>query len=220
MTQPLTLTPEQAASGGRTIAGIDRFLHAIERATALFSAFFIFGLMLVGVVQIVGRTIFNAPIFGYIDAIEMSIAVFAFLAIAYCERMNGHVRMELLIGKLRGVPLWVSEAAGQILGMFLMAILIWYGWEHAMRAYEFGDSTIDAEIPWWPSKMLIPFAFGLLFLRLALNLIGYLRLAFNAQAEPVAVPLIADVREHALEEAAEVGAIDRKDGGSGGRAGA
>ncbi len=220
MTQPLSLTPEQAASGGQTVARLDRILSAAERFTALLSALFIFGLMLVGVVQIVGRTVFNIPIFGYIDAIEMSIAVFAFLAIAYCERMNGHVRMELLIGKLRGRPLWLAEMAGQVLGLFLMAVLIWYGWEHAMRAYEYGDSTIDAQIPWWPSKMLIPAAFALLFVRQFLNLVGYTRLFLNPQAAPVAVPLIADVRELAEEEAAVAGAIDETDGGSNGRAGA
>jgi len=214
MTQPLSLTPEQAASGGQTVDRLDRMLNAVERATALLSAFFIFGLMLVGVVQIVGRTVFNAPIFGYIDAIEMSIAVFAFLAISYCERMNGHVRMELLIGKLRGRPLWLAEMAGQVLGLFLMAVLIVYGWEHAMRAYDYGDSTIDAQIPWWPSKMLIPAAFALLFLRQLLNLVGYTRLFLNPQAAPVAVPLIADVRELAEEEAAVARANDDTDGDS------
>lgn len=219
MTQPLTLTPEEAASGGHEIARLDRVLHSVERVTALMSAFFIFGLMFVGVAQIVGRTVFNFPIFGYIDAIEMSIAVFAFLAIAYCERMGGHVRMELLLGKLRGVPLWLAEIAGQILGLFLMAILIWYGWEHAMRAYEYGDSTIDAQIPWWPSKMLIPMAFSLLFLRQLLNLAGYLRLFLHPEVAPVAVPLIADVRELAQEEAAEAGALDAKSDGPEGRAG-
>ncbi len=127
--------------------------------------------------------------------------------------------MELLIGKLRGVPLWLAEVAGQILGLGLMAVLIWYGWEHAMRAYEYGDSTIDAQIPWWPSKMLIPAAFALLFLRQLLNLVGYLRLLFNPQVAPVAVPLIADVRELAAEAAAEAGAIETSNDGSKGRAG-
>lgn len=208
MTEPMTLTPGQEASGGRAIDRVDRLLHAVERVTAIASGLFIFGLMLVGVVQIVGRTVFNMPIFGYIDAIEMSIAVFAFLAIAYCERMNGHVRMELFVGRLRGRPLWIAEAAGQVVGLFVIAVLIWYGWDHAMRAYEYGDSTIDAQIPWWPSKLLIPFAFALLFVRLLVNLVGYIRLAVDGTAEPVAVPLISDVRELAKGEASEAGALE------------
>lgn len=208
MTQPLT--PGQEVSGGRAIHRVDQVLHSVERVTAIASGLFIFGLMLVGVTQIVGRTVFNMPIFGYIDAIEMSIAVFAFLAIAYCERMNGHVRMELFVGKLRGRPLWIAEAAGQVLGLFVIAVLIWYGWDHAMRAYEYGDSTIDAQIPWWPSKLLIPFAFALLFVRLVINLIGYVRLVVDGDADPVAVPLIADVREMAKGEASEAGALESR----------
>ena len=207
MTQSLTWTTAMEVGGGRTLDRLDRILKSIERFTAVASGLFIFALMLVGVGQILGRKLFNTPIFGYIDAVEMSISVFAFLAISYCEAMNGHVRMELFVGKLHGLPLWLSEAAGQLLGLFIIGVLIYFGWEHAMRAYHFGDFTIDAEIPWWPSKMLIPFAFALLFLRIALNLAGYVRMIFNPAAAPIAIPLIADVRELAREEATEAGAV-------------
>ena len=220
MTQPMIWTPEMEAAGGRTIDRWDRIVGAVERFTAIASGLFIFVLMLVGVAQILGRKLFNLPIFGYIDAVDMSIAVFAFLAISYCERMNSHVRMELFLGKLTGKPLWLAEVAGQVLGLFVIGVLIYFGWEHAMRAYEYGDSTIDAQIPWWPSKMLIPFAFGLLFVRLLVNLAGYLRLLFNADAAPIAVPLIADVRELAKEEAVEAGVIPTTDDGTERRTGA
>ena len=135
MTQPMAWTPEMEVGGGRTIDRIDRILASVERFTAIASGIFIFVLMLVGVSQILGRKLFNMPFFGYIDAVEMSIAVFAFLAIAYCERVNGHVRMELFVGKLKGKPLWLAEAAGQVLGLFVIAVLIYFGWDHAMRAY-------------------------------------------------------------------------------------
>ncbi|MFH1344853.1 MAG: TRAP transporter small permease [Pseudomonadota bacterium] len=207
MTQSLTWTPAMEAAGGRTLDRFDRFLRSIERFTAVASGLFIFGLMFVGVGQILGRKLFNMPIFGYIDAIEMSISVFAFLAISYCEAVNGHVRMELFLGKLHGLPLWLAEAAGQILGLLVIGVLIYFAWDHAMRAYEFGDSTIDAEIPWWPSKMLIPFAFGLLFLRMVVSFVGYVRLIFNPGAAPIAIHMIADVRELAKEEATEAGAV-------------
>lgn len=207
MTQSLTWTPAMEAAGGRTLDRFDRFLRSIERFTAVASGLFIFGLMFVGVGQILGRKLFNMPIFGYIDAIEMSISVFAFLAISYCEAVNGHVRMELFLGKLHGLPLWLAEAAGQILGLLVIGVLIYFAWDHAMRAYEFGDSTIDAEIPWWPSKMLIPFAFGLLFLRMLVSFVGYVRMIFNPGAAPVAIHMIADVRELAKEEATEAGAV-------------
>lgn len=208
--RPVTWTPQEEATGGRLIDRLDGFFHPIEKFVAFLSALCIFALMAVGVMQIVGRQVFGTPIFGYIDAVEMSISIFAFLAIAYCERLNGHVRMELVVGKMRGRPLWTLEIFGQIVALFVVAILIYYGWTHALRAYEYGDSTIDAQIPWWPSKMLVAFAFLTLWVRLWLNLLGYARLFINPDAAPIAVPLVADVKQLAEEEAAEAGALEQE----------
>lgn len=208
VSRPVDWTAQERATGGRFIDRLDAILHPVERFFAFISALCIFALMGIGVAQIVGRRVFNAPILGYIDAVEMSISIFAFLAIAYCERLNGHVRMELVVGKLRGRLLWGTEIAAHLIALFVVAVLIYFGWTHAMRAYEYGDSTIDVQIPWWPSKMLVAFAFALLWLRLWVNLLGYARLFANPEAAPVAVPLAADVKRLAEAEAAEAGAIE------------
>lgn len=184
---------------------VDKVIWRLESAFAFISSLFIFTLMGIGVVQIVGRKLFNAPIFGYIDLVELSMATFAFLAISYCERLGGHVRMELLIGKLRGRLLWLAELAGSILAFALICVLIYFGWEHAMRAYEFGDSTIDAQYPVWPSKLVVPISFTVLALRLLVHIWGYARLVAHPQRAPVAVPLIADISEVAQREAHEAG---------------
>jgi len=99
------------------------------------------------------------------------------------------------------------EAFATLAGLFIIAVLIYYGFEHFLRAYQIGDSTIDAELPVWPSKLLVPIAFSLLWLRLLVQLVGFLRLARRPQATPVAVPLIRSVSElaaHEIEEALSV----------------
>lgn len=182
---------------------VDKLMWRIESAFAFISSLFIFTLMGIGVVQIVGRKLFNVPIFGYIDLVELSMATFAFLAVSYCERLGGHVRMELLIGKLRGRPLWLAEMVGSLVAFVLICVLIYYGWDHAMRAYEYGDSTIDAQYPVWPSKLVVPLSFSVLALRLLVNVWGYARLVADPQRDPVAVPVIADIAAVAQREASE-----------------
>lgn len=208
MSDPTAWTPAREAAGGRLVDRLDRLVHPVERFFAFVSALCIFGLMMIGVVQIVARRVFNAPIFGYIDMVELSISIFAFLAIAYCERLSGHVRMELFVGRMRGRLLWSAEIFGQLIALFVVGVLIYFGWDHAMRAYNFGDSTIDAEYPWWPSKMLVALAFLLLWFRILVNLIGYGRLFLAPDAPPIAVPLVADVKRLAEAEAAEAGALE------------
>ncbi len=178
----------------------DRWLSAVENLFSLIAAGFIVFLMFFGVAQVVSRKIFNYPLWGYIDIVEITMATFVFLGIAYCQRMGGHVRMELLVRNLRGRVLWVFEAVGVLVAIAIMCILAWYAAEHFLRAYELGDSTIDREIILWPSKLLVPVAFSLLILRLMLQLAGYGRLVLRPDAEPVAVPMIEQVEEVAKHE--------------------
>ena len=202
-----------AAADAPLLSAFDRRLGAVETGFNLFAAFSIFALMLLGVWQVLGRTLFNAPVRGYIDFVELSMATFAFLGIAYCQRLGGHVRMEMLLKPMRGRLLWSTELFGTVVALVVIAVLIWYGWGHFLRAYQLGDSTIDTQLPVWPSKLAVPIAFALLWLRLWVQLAGYLRLAADPRRRPVAVTSVLSVEEQAAHEIEEsVGAAERARG--------
>ncbi len=193
-------TAGPADESGRLISRLDRWLSPIETGLNLIAAAFIFFLMLIGVWQVVGRKLFNLPIFGYIDIIELSMTAFAFLGIAYCQRLGGHVRMELVLDHMKGRTLWLMEVAMTVVALVVIAVIGYYGYDHFLRAYHSGDSTIDAEYPVWPSKLVVPVAFAILWLRLLIQLAGYLRLVGSPDAEPVGVPRIATIEELARKE--------------------
>ena len=186
----------------------DRWLSKAENLLNNIAALGIFVLMLTATIQILGRKLFNVPIPGYIDIAEQSIALFAFMGAAYCQRLNGHVRMELILSKLRGRLLWFLEAFGTLVAMVLIGIMIKYGFDHFLRAWKFGDSTIDIGLAVWPSKLVVPVAFGVLWLRLLLQFIGYCRLVKRPEATPVLVPLIENTEEQAQREARDATSAD------------
>ncbi len=204
------------------LARLNKGLMPIEDVANLLAACAIMALMLLGVLQIVLRTIFNTPITGYIDLVELSMASMAFLGAAYTQRLGSHIRMELLIGRLKGRGLWAAEALGAALAMFIIGVLIYYSFGHFLRAYTLGDTTIDAEYPTWPSKLLVPIAFSIWWCRLALQCLGAIRLVIYPKATPIAVIVAKDVAEQAQDEIAEVmgNAAELKDPGTdtGGRA--
>jgi TRAP-type C4-dicarboxylate transport system permease small subunit len=202
--------------GGGALGAVDRAMHALEKFTALISGFGIFGLMLIGVVHIFGRKLFNAPIFGYIDIVEVAMSALVFLGLAYTERLGGHIRMELFVSFLKGRWLWAFELLGVLVGLAIVAVLTYYSYTHAMRAYDSGDTTIDAQYLLWPSKMIVSVSLGLLFVRLLVSLWGYVRLLADPTAEPVGVPELIDVEEQALRDAETVGIeVDRTPDGNG-----
>ena len=99
-----------------------------------------------------------------------------------------------------------------------MLALTWGAWAHFDRSFDMNapmwsrDSSIDIALPLWPAKLLAPVAFGVLALRLVLQLWGYAR-AFAENAEhPVAVPLVKSAAELAMEEAEHLTGV-----GNGGR---
>lgn len=189
---------------GTLLGRLNNGLMPIEDAANLLAAIAIMALMLLGVLQILLRTMFNSPINGYIDLVELSMASMAFLGAAYTQRMGSHIRMELLMGRLSGRALWAAEAFGAALAMFIIGVLIYYSYGHFLRAYTLGDTTIDAEYVTWPSKLLVPIAFSIWWCRLVIQFFGAVRLVVYPNATPVGVVIIKDVAEQAQDEIQEV----------------
>ena len=184
----------------RLLGAADEGFFKFESALNLIAALVILAVMFIGVFQVFGRKLINLPVPGYVDVIEFVMTVFAFLSIAYTQRLGGHVRMEIIIKRFRGRALWIVELFGTLTVIGIVAILAWYGYEHFLRAWTIGDSTIDIEIPLWPSKLLVPVAFAVLLVRLFIQLLGFLRLSADPDAEPVGIPLIETVDEQAQHE--------------------
>lgn len=201
----MTVSPATPSdSAGLAIATADRKLSPFEDSLNLIAAFAILMLMLLGTAQIFLRSVLNSPIAGYIDLVELSMASMAFLGAAYCQRLGAHIRMELLVGKLRGRVLWFAEILGTVAALGIIGVLIWYSWGHFLRAYQLGDTTIDAEYHVWPSKLLVPIAFSFWFLRLLIQLFGSFRLFLRPELEPIGIAKIMDAAEQAREEIHEV----------------
>jgi TRAP-type C4-dicarboxylate transport system permease small subunit len=188
----------------------DCALLPLERIFALVSGLAVFSLMFLAAYSVTGRKFFNQPLSGYVDYIEAAMPVIAFMGVSYVQRFGGHIRMDMIIGKMRGRLLWAMELFTIILMLLVIAALIWGSWAHFDRSFDLTkpmwsrDSSIDIGIPMWPSKLLIPVAFGLLSVRLSLQAIGYARALVLGLEHPVAVPLILSIEEQAMVEAAHL----------------
>lgn len=198
---------------------VDEQFFYVERALAWICAIVIFAVMLLGTAQVVGRVVFSQPIYGYSDIIEQVMTVFAFLAVAYTQKLGGHVRMELILGRMSGRPLYFFEIIGTVAAIIVIVILGYYGYTHFLRAFEIGDTTIDMDLPIWPSKLLVPIAFSVLIVRLLIQLFGFVRLFRSPEAEPIGVPQMETVEDMAQAEidaglaGEEEKVVVRRDGG-------
>lgn len=191
-----------AGSGGGVLGTLDRGMHRIEKLTALLSGIGVFALMMIGVAQVLSRKFLNWPIYGYIDIVEIMMSFLVFMGLAYTERLGGHIRMELILTFLPKRLVNLFEVVSVLVGLFVVGVLTYYTWTHALRSYQSGDSTMDAQIALWPSKLIVSASLGLLFIRLLIALWGYSRLMLYPNAVPYGVPELIDVEEQARRDAA------------------
>ncbi len=184
---------------------------------ALISGLAIFSLVILAVVSVGGRNLMNAPLPGYVDWIEQVMPLIAFMGVAYTQRSGGHIRMDILVGKLRGRALWGAEFITTLAMFILVILLIWGTYSHFLRSFDFNaplwsrDSSIDISIPLWPAKLLAPVAFSVLGFRIMIQLWGYGRAFVLGLSEPVAVPLVMSAAAQAAEEAEHVTGLDDKE---------
>ena len=196
------------------LSRMDRSLYKAETVLALIGGLAVFGLMLLAVVSVSGRNLFNQPLRGYVDWIEQVMSLIAFLGISYTQRLGGHIRMDVVVGRLKGRWLWISEFITTLFMLVLMVLLVWGTFAHFQRSFDLSsplwsrDSTLDIRLPIWPSKLLVSFAFSVISMRLVLQLWGYGQAIISGTRSPIAVPLVESAAEVAAREAQTVSGFD------------
>lgn len=196
------------------LSKLDRALLPVERFCAYLSGFAIFSLMFLAAYSVGRRKFLGMPVQGYVDIIEVLMPLIAIMGVSYVQRDGSHIRMDMLVGALRGRVLWLFELVTVLLMLVLMVALTWGAWEHFERSFDCArplcskDSTTDIYLPWWPAKLVVPIAFAVLVLRLILQAWGYARALVLGLETPPAVPLSLTVEQQAMAEAKSLEGAD------------
>ncbi len=209
-------SPSNILTDDSLLSRLDQALFWLETKLALLGGIAVFSLMVLAVISVGGRNFANAPLPGYVDWIEQAMPLIAFVAVSYTQRLGGHIRMDILIGRLRGRALWLVELLSTLVMLALMLMLVYGTFSHFLRAFDMNvplwsrDSSMDIGIPLWPSKLIVPIGFSVLSLRLILQAWGFGRAFATGVSRPVAVPLYEDAATAAANEAKTVSGFDDK----------
>jgi len=126
---------------------IEGFLSHIEDWLNLCSVFIIMFLMFFASAEIIGRYVFNAPVPGHVEIVELIMPAIVFLGVAYTERIGRHIRMELFVTKvLKGRAYHLAEVTTELLALFVyMFIINLHNSIH--RLYSVSVSLIPVTVP-------------------------------------------------------------------------
>ncbi len=123
-------------------------------------------LMLLTTVDVVLRYVFNSPIPGAYSLCEMLMIGVVYPAIAFVQGAKGHVRVDIIIDRLRGIRRTTFELATLWLALVAFSGMCWKSTMLAWENWVTGDYAMGLlNIPYWPTKTVMSLGLALLCLR-------------------------------------------------------
>ena len=181
------------------LAVVDLSLQKVEFCTASIGAIVVFFMMLAGAAEIFLRSLFNSPIPGYLEAVEISIVAFAVLPISYCYQRDGHLKMDLIVRRSSGRRMWIYKTFATATALAFILIILPSLFDFYRNSLVLGDSTMNMEWPIWPSKLAAVVGLCVFAMRLAIELVASLRMLADPNATEIALPKQADPLKEAID---------------------
>jgi TRAP-type transport system small permease protein len=147
-----------------------RPLRLAETLLGILVALLLFAMMMVTIVDVVGRYFFSQPLAGAYELTEIMLALSVFIGLPLMCLREEHVALTLLIDRLPKRVRAVHASVVSIIGAGALSIVAWQLVEHSQRLASYGDVTTFLR---WPKAP-----------------IGYVMAAFAALAA-VALVLVA-----------------------------
>jgi len=158
---------------------IDRFHKLFDHIVdyAAFIAGIVLGLVTVLVcADIVMRYFFNKPIQGALESSEYGLLFLTLLAAAWLLKKNKHVRMELLLHKLKPVTQAYVNGITSVLCVLICGFITYYGVLVVIDRFQTGHRlTTTLEPLSYPLMSIIPLCFFLLIIQFIISAYGYFR---------------------------------------------
>jgi len=153
---------------------LQRTLGRTIEATTLLGALAVALMMLHITADVLSKYLTGTPMPGTITVVSnYYMIVVAFLPLAFTERQNGHISVEVLVEHFRPAPkYWLNIFALLFTGA-VFAMLTWQSVIEAGRSYRSGAFMIeqDMKLLIWPARYLLPIGCGLMTLTLAAKVV-------------------------------------------------
>lgn len=122
------------------------FDRTLESA-ALIGGWVLFAIMILVTIAVVFRYVFNAPILGDVELVEMGMAVVVMMAMPYTARLDGHIRVDIFDHALGAIGRYVTDLVWRVIAIYVLQLLIQKTYAKTLDAIEYEDVTNMLELP-------------------------------------------------------------------------
>jgi TRAP-type C4-dicarboxylate transport system permease small subunit len=161
MPDPISITG--APIRGDTNMNLIIISDRVSKFFMVLAACWAFALVFLILGDIIGRGVFDSPIYGTVEMVSASVVIIVFLQAGYAIRSRSMLRAEFLVEHLPPKVQRVLLAFGYFLGAAFFLMIITGGWEESVRSYVAGEYEGEGalRVPSWPARWTVLLGSGL-----------------------------------------------------------
>ncbi|MBT6985500.1 MAG: TRAP transporter small permease [Rhodospirillaceae bacterium] len=147
-------------------------MRFIEEVLTNCSVVLILGVMLWVVSEVIARYVFNSPLPGHLEGAELLLPMIVFFGVSYVQARDGHVGMTFVVDALPKKVRRVTDILSLTVSALTCAALAYFSSKNAWLSYSYEDVTMSPPYwPVWPSAAVIPLGYGMLAVRMGLQVL-------------------------------------------------
>jgi TRAP-type C4-dicarboxylate transport system permease small subunit len=158
----------------KVVETLAKGVSLMNSAVRYVCASLLFFMMALGTVDVLSRYLFNKPILGALETIEILLPAIVLLGLGYTQENRAHVRMELLVSHLSFRIQTILNLFTAGCALVISVLILRQGWMLAIRYWRMGRTIPTIEVPMYLPQLLVPLAALILSLVLIIQILQYI----------------------------------------------
>lgn len=138
-------------------------------------------IMVLVVADVIGRYVFNRPISGTLEVIELMMPAVVFFSFAYVEAQDGHVKVDFILSHFPKRIRTCAEGVASCIALTVFGIIAWQSVLRFFYLQQQGEVTGYFRIPISPFPLILAFGALLYCCQLIIKIISSFHRAWNTR---------------------------------------
>lgn len=140
------------------------FLLAWSKLSAIIGGLLLLSICIISILSILGRWLFNTPITGDIELVQITCSLSIASFLPYAQMKNAHVIVDFFTHNTSPRNKFLLDTLATVLLAIISCLLAWRSAEGAFNTYRYKTTTMILGLPEWIAHLTISPAFVLLAL--------------------------------------------------------
>lgn len=169
---------------------LNAWIEKLALALLLLGALGMIVSMLLGFADVVGTKFLGWPVPGTLEVTESTMVLIVFGALAYTQRLRGHIRVEIFYTERGPRVKAFMDLVTHAVAIAYFGLIAWQGANEAIYSLQIGEATMGTiRFPLFPARALLVVGTWLLLLQLLIDLAADVgRMLRGEAALPAAAP--------------------------------